>query len=97
MCSSDLTGSIARYLAAIHDEACRRGYRFDRSKLGRPAGRAVVTETRGQLMHEWAHLLRKLRRRDPALHRRLGRIRTPEPHPMFRIVPGPVRPWERLR
>jgi len=88
-------GSIARYLAAIHRESRVRGYRFDRSKVGRVGGAAKLAETKGQLLYEWAHLKRKLRRRNAALYRRLDRVKVPEPHPMFRIVPGAVRSWER--
>jgi hypothetical protein len=25
----------------------------------------------------------------------LDRVRRPEPHPLFRIVPGAIEPWER--
>jgi len=41
------------------------------------------------------HLLRKLRARSPAFHRRWRGMSAPEPHPVFRIRPGPVEPWER--
>jgi hypothetical protein len=27
--------------------------------------------------------------------RQLRRVKIPEPHPLFRIVPGEVRDWER--
>src|SRR4249919_1522716 len=51
------------YLSAVCDEADRRGYRFDRSKLGRARVRGKVTATRDQMKFEWTHLQRKLRRR----------------------------------
>lgn len=86
---------IATYLTGLYDEACARGYEFDRSKIGRRPARLVVTETVGQLLHEWEHLRRKLRARAPANFRRLRDIETPDPHPLFRIVAGGVRDWER--
>jgi hypothetical protein len=86
---------INQYLAAVHDEALRRGYAFDRSKLVRGSVPAHIEETRGQLSHEWDHLLAKLRRRRPEAYRRLSRLTRPEAHPLFRIVPGPVGDWER--
>jgi hypothetical protein len=46
-------------------------------------------------MYEWGHLLKKLRRRDVARYRLMRDVRAPEPHPMFRIVAGGVRSWER--
>ena len=54
--------------------------------------------TRGyQLRFERDHLMAKLRIRDPAAARRLTKIGSPEPHPLFQVVPGGVESWERLR
>ncbi len=89
--------AMAAYLQAVHAEAARRGYRFDPRKIGPRRSRARIVETRGQLLYEWQHLRRKLKRRDPGAYAQARRVRTPEPHPLFRIVPGPVRDWERVR
>jgi hypothetical protein len=89
-------GCLARYLAGVHAESRIRGYDFDRSKLARVGGDAVLDETDGQLMYEWEHLMRKLRARDPARHERLRRIAAPDVHPLFRITAGPIRSWERV-
>jgi hypothetical protein len=89
--------AIASYLRAVHDEAARRGYHFDRRKIGGRRSRAKIIETRGQLRYEWQHLRRKLRRRDPQAYAQARRIKLPEPHPLFRIVAGDVRRWERIR
>ena len=87
--------AIDAYLGAVLVEAQARGYRFDAAKLG-PVDAAIALEaTSGQLDHEWAHLLAKLQRRNPALHARWADVTDPEPHPLFRVVPGPVAPWER--
>ena len=51
--------------------------------------------TRGQLMHEWSHLMAKLAIRDPELRSRLTHVRRPQSHPSFRIVFGDVETWER--
>jgi hypothetical protein len=87
--------AIDAYLSAVLAEAKHRGYRFDEGKLRglRPSRR--IPETRGQLLYEWAHLLKKLRVRDPARFRALRRLSAPRPHPLFRVVAGGVRPWER--
>jgi len=87
--------SLNRYLMEIYLEAQRRGYRFDRRKIAGPRRPLPMRETAGQLDYEWKHLLRKLRRRSPARYRELRRLRRPEPHPLFRIIPGPLREWER--
>ena len=91
----DPVGSIARYLAAVHEESRARGYRFDRTKIRRVRARRRMAETEGQLLHEWSHLKRKLRRRAPARYRQLRGVKRPAPHPLFRIVAGGVRSWER--
>lgn len=77
--------------------AAERGYRFDRRKIGRRAGPVRLRETSGQLAYEWSHLRRKLRRRSPAALRAVSEVRVPAPHPIFRVVPGPVRAWERVK
>lgn len=87
---------IDAYLAGVLTEARRRGYRFDETKVpGRRIPRRLP-ETRGQLLHEWRHLLSKLRVRDPMRYRALLPITVPQPHPVFRIVAGGVRAWERI-
>ncbi len=87
--------AINSYLAGILSEAQLRGYSFDGSKVGPIRRRAKIVSTRGQLQYEWQHLLRKLRARSPAQYRRLCEISSPLPHPLFRIVAGPVADWER--
>ncbi len=93
-------GPVARldsYLAEVWREAERRGYRFDRRKLGRRRARTRLRVSAGQLALEWRHLLAKVRRRAPARARALARVRRPRAHPLFRVVPGPVAAWERSR
>ena len=95
--ASDPTGAIAAYLAGILAEARSRGYAFDASKVIRKRLSGTIDETDGQLLYEWQHLRRKLVRRDPARNRGHRRVKTPEPHPLFRIVPGDIREWEVVR
>jgi hypothetical protein len=86
--------AISAYLAAVCAEAERRGYGFDRSKVGQRRECPGIVATRGQLEYEWEHLLRKLRRRSPEWYRRM-RAAAPTAHPCFRIVAGPVASWEK--
>ncbi|HUX32552.1 MAG TPA: pyrimidine dimer DNA glycosylase/endonuclease V [Gemmatimonadaceae bacterium] len=88
--------AIDTYLAAICDEADRRGYRFDRSKLGRARTRTQLPVTRGQLAFEWQHLAAKVGKRRPAWMPELGTGRRLRPHPQFRVVAGGVEAWERV-
>ncbi len=87
--------AINRYLAAVLAEAAVRGYSFDRHKIAAARGRLQLTVSDGQIAYEWQHLLRKLRERSPSLYRHWRRERSPEPHPLFRIIPGRIEPWER--
>jgi hypothetical protein len=89
--------ALATYLAAVQEEAVRRGYKFYASKIGRRRIRWKMAETRGQLLYEWRHLKRKLKRRDAKRYRDLLPVKIPAPHPLFRIVPGKVRDWERVQ
>ena len=87
--------ALATYLIAVHEESVRRGYQFDVSKIGRRRFHGRIKETRGQLLYEWRHLKRKLKKRDPKRLRNSASLKTPLPHPLFRVVPGKVREWER--
>jgi hypothetical protein len=91
----DPVACLNSYLRAIYDEALHRGYRFDRSKLGRKYANRRLPETAGQLAYEWAHLKAKLAARSPERYRQLPRSGRPLAHPLFIIRPGPVRAWER--
>ena len=89
--------ALAGYLAGVHAESVRRGYKFDASKIGTPRFSGKLKETRGQLEYEWRHLKRKLKLRDPQRHRDSLAVKNPVPHPQFKIIPGEVRNWEKLR
>jgi hypothetical protein len=88
-------GALASYLAAVHAESARRGYQFDCSKIGKKRFRGRITETKGQLLYEWKHLKRKLSVRDPGRHRASRSVPMPEHHPLFRLIEGKVRAWEK--
>jgi len=87
--------AVASFLAGLANEARQRGYNFDATKISRPRFTGRITETRGQLLYEWRHLKAKLRRRAPQLYGQFKSIKRPDSHPLFRIVPGRVRDWER--
>ncbi|UDY24878.1 pyrimidine dimer DNA glycosylase/endonuclease V [Nocardioides sp. Kera G14] len=86
---------IGAYLTGLADEADRRGYRFDRSRILIPRPpEPVLSVTDGQIGYEWEHLLAKLARRSPEEWQRWhGTL--PRPHPLFQVVPGPIADWER--
>jgi pyrimidine dimer DNA glycosylase len=86
--------ALAAFLKAVHEEATRRGYEFDGSKIARFTEVIVLEETDGQLLYEWTHLRRKLKDRAPKVLASHQDISSPEPHPIFRVVRGEVRDWE---
>ena len=87
--------AISAYLCEVHLEALRRGYAFDRSKIGRLRPIEPIAVTRGQIAHEWEHLLHKLSLRSPEHYRRWRRLRSPDCHPLIRPRAGGVEAWER--
>ena len=68
---TDPTAAIDTYLHGICDEALRRGYRFDRTKLGPDDPALQIGVTDGQLAYELEHLRHKLLRRHPETALRL--------------------------
>lgn len=92
----DPLAAIDRYLHAVCDEASRRGYNYDRSKLGLVRDVPSIKVTSGQVGYEWEHLLRKLAGRNPVLHDRFCRLAPGEItlHPLFELTEGPVEKWE---
>jgi hypothetical protein len=93
----DPVAAIATYLAAVHREGLRRGYRFDANKINERRSQSLITETSGQLLYEWQHLKKKLRLRGTSASSELAQVKKPYPHPLFKIVAGQVRNWERQK
>lgn len=91
----DPMAAIARFLRGLLDEAMRRGYQFDGSKVAECSCEIQLTETQGQLLYEWSHLRRKLRQRRPVWYGQVASIERPDAHPLFNIVPGDIAQWER--
>ena len=92
---ADPHAAIAAYLHGVCEEAQRRGYRFDRTKICTGPDAAAMAVTSGQLSFEWEHLMRKLKHRAPEKAVENERVALPNAHPLFRVVDGPVASWER--
>ncbi len=92
--------AIIAYLRVVLAESLERDFHFDTRKI--PVhGKTVdpMKVPRGQLEFEWKHLLKKLSLRDPERHLRFAGIKSPEPHPLFRVVDGDMNlcDWEVSR
>jgi hypothetical protein len=93
--ASDPVSAAAEYLTVLADEAGRRGYHFDRSKILPIRAAHRIPVTRGQVLYEWQHLKTKLSRRDPARLEQHAGLAMPEVHPLFDVIDGGVEPWEK--
>lgn len=89
--------AINGYLKFLHAEAVRRGYSFDRSKIGPTRSVEVIPVTQGQVDYEWQHLLNKVEIRSPEWQINLAGVNSPDVHPLFELIPGPIAEWERHR
>lgn len=84
---------IAAFLGEIAKEATARGYTFNRALiLAEPAPCPSLTVTTGQLELELDHLRVKVAARAPDWSPRLDGAAA---HPLFRVIEGPIEPWER--
>ena len=87
-------GAIASYLRLVADEAKKRNYNFDRSKIVNRHIRNKLAVTDGQLSYEFQHLLRKLKKRDLERYHVLVNADTIELHPLLIEVSGDIENWE---
>lgn len=87
--------AITNFLHGVVDEAEKRGYRFDRSKLTSYVEVSKITVTTGQVTYECTHLQAKLTVRDPQKLIFLSDEKQIEAHPLFTIVPGKIEVWEK--
>lgn len=90
--------TIDAYLKAVHDEAVRRGYNFDLSKISpcesQPPSLLLLPDK--QLEYEFLHLLNKLKIRSPQQYSLLQQITPILPHPLFQVVSGNISFWENI-
>lgn len=89
--------AVAAYLFFVWKEACRRGYCFDEKKIGRKKTKQKIPVTLGQLKYEFGWLRGKLKKRAPDRYRAIASLQKIRPHPFFKVIPGVVESWERVR
>ena len=91
--------AINTYLAGVYEESVKRGYHFDKSKIGRETTKEKLKLCRGQLLFELWHLREKLAQRDTAKCAELKLIdeKKISPHPLFDIQECPKEPWEKTK
>ena len=89
-------GAIASYLRSIIDEADRRDYNFNRSKIRNKRIKSCIPVTSGQVKYEFNHLLGKLSKRDPESYNQLKLVKKIKVNPTFKKVRGSVEDWENI-
>ena len=75
--------AIATYLDAVRKEALKRGYRFDRRKIGKGRTKTMIRVPQREVKAEFRWLLKKLKRREPELYSKLRRLKNIQRHPLF--------------
>lgn len=85
------------YLLAIWEEATKRGFAFNRKKIGTLFSESRIAVTNGQLEYELRHLKAKLKTRDFKQYQKIAKITSPFPNPLFQVRKGSVESWEKTR
>lgn len=92
--SENQLAAIASYLQFVLEEADKRHYNFDKSKIIEPRFDKKIPVTTGQLEYEYQHLLRKLKQRDPNRYNKVSQVKEIKLHPLFKLVEGDIANWE---
>lgn len=92
--AEDPVAAIDTYLLNVYKEACLRGYKFNRDKIGDKFIKSTIEVTSGQIIYELEHLKRKLEVRNSLECLKLEIFKYPLANPVFNIVEGDVEPWE---
>ena len=91
--------AIDIYLSEIYNEAKRRGYNYDKSKIDfyckEPHG--LINLTEDQLKYEFEHLKKKLKERSPVSFQNIKDVDLIKHHPIFILVKGPIENWEIIK
>lgn len=87
--------AIGYYLREVYNEAKRRGYKFNATKIGAHVVPQAIRTTSGQLEFENKHLRSKLEIRSQTDFNILAEVKRLEPHPLFHIIKGDIEDWEK--
>jgi hypothetical protein len=88
--------AIAGYLIEIWQESRRRGYNFDKKKIGGENTTVKIPVNRGQLRYEFDWLLDKLKKRDLNRYNLLRSVKKIDCHPALDVIEGGIEEWEKL-
>ena len=92
--SSNPVKYVSLYLRTVHDEATKRGFKYDGSKVGEVVDLPPLAVNKEQLEYEWNFFLTKLKKRSPEMLAEFSKISFPDTHPIFKVVEGGIASWE---
>ena len=87
--------AIANYLIEIWKESKKRGYKFEKAKIGTLSKTDKIKVTLGQIKYEFDFLCEKLKKRDPVRYRELLSVKEIKCNPFFETVEGGIEEWEK--
>ncbi len=82
------------YLLIVQEEATKRGYSFDKTKISSGTCLHTIPLTKGQFSYEQTHLQKKLIVRDMEKSNENKQTKW-KPHPLFTLVKGTIEFWEK--
>jgi hypothetical protein len=87
------------YLKEIYNEAIRRGFNFDKSKikLRKNDKNDLIAVTRGQIKYEFELLKQKLKKRDEKQYFEIKDEVNIQINIAFKVVDGEIEQWERKK
>ncbi len=94
--SSHPIRAISTYLHSVANEASKRNYNFNSSKILEVAYPDKLTVTKGQLYYEWAHFIKKIQVRDQLLYKQYEGVKQISQHPLFKLLEGDIENWEKI-
>jgi len=87
--------AIDTYLKCVFEESVRRGYSFNREKIGDTFTQKKMRVTRGQVEFELGHLKSKLKVRNNVKYKELLKVKDIQTNPVFSVRGGLVEDWEK--
>lgn len=88
---------IDLYLNSLYEEALKRNYKFDKTKIGRLSNpKEKISITNGQIKFEFDHLLKKLKIRDLEKYKENLKTKKIDINPIFKEVKGKIENWEKI-
>ena len=97
--SNNPLGFINSFLQEVYNEACLRGYTFDKTKVEVPpqSQNGFITVTDGQLQYEFDFLQQKLLKRDVKKYEENLVVSDVAVNPVFKVIPGGIADWEKVK